>query len=768
MVGGFATQGIGPQANIPIPNANQQRENTPPTSQSQQTEPQPSSPPQQQTNQHDPTDTQPHDARQQRSRANIQIDQPVDPTPNDQPNPTPDHSTLATLTQIRLPDNSSEVVHSRPMNTRANILIATLNIKGCSSSNSNIRQQISKWADVHRFVCQKQISILCLQETHLEQTHVDSIASLYGRRLDVYNSALPSNLGASAGVALMINKERLHSTTITTTEIIPGRALLLTIKWNGDNTLTILNVYAPNSPQNHPAFWATIQQKLTDTNSPHIDLLIGDFNITEDLLDRAPTHPDNYAAREALREFRETLDLQDQWRHDNPNTHSYTFTSNTHSVSRLDRVYSACQISHTLYDWETIDSIIPSDHRMVLVRYIPPHMPFIGPGRWSLPLMLLSNNKFLDQISACGMTLQAQLDMPPTTPTEPQRLRTSFKKEIGTLAKRAGKVQLDKIRNKIIALTCDINQLEQNENLDSDPKLQTNLALLRHELQHLEGKQSRNAKAKAQAQWFAHGERLNKYWTKTNSPRKLRDVIYALHNPSTGRLTTKSSKMAEIAQQYHNELQQKELLEYNDPARSSAQLSVLSQIPDNQKLNTPDTELCTPLSTDQTHTALLSSKNGTATGLDGLPYELWKTLLNRHDQLSKANSPSFNIVKCLTTVYNNIQTHGMDPDSDFSIEWMCPLYKKKDKTRIENYCPITLLNTNYKVMTKALTMQLAKHACQLLHPDQSGFIPSRSIFNPICLAETISAYVDYMEEDGAIVAPLTKKKLMIRLTTAPC
>jgi len=72
--------------------------------------------------------------------------------------------------------------------------------------------------------------------------------------------------------------------------------------------------------------------------------------------------------------------------------------------------------------------------------------------------------------------------------------------------------------------------------------------------------------------------------------------------------------------------------------------------------------------------------------------------------------------------------------------------------KIKNYCPITLLNTDYKIMTKALASQLATHACSLLHQDQSGFVPTRSIFDPIRLAETMCAYADYMEENGVIVA----------------
>jgi hypothetical protein len=82
---------------------------------------------------------------------------------------------------------------------------------------------------------------------------------------------------------------------------------------------------------------------------------------------------------------------------------------------------------------------------------------------------------------------------------------------------------------------------------------------------------------------------------------------------------------------------------------------------------------------------------------------------------------------------------------------MCPIYKKKNHSRIKNYHPITLLNTDYKTMTKALAMQLATHIWSLIHPDQTGFIPKRSSFDPIRLAKTMCDYADYMEEDGAIV-----------------
>lgn len=82
---------------------------------------------------------------------------------------------------------------------------------------------------------------------------------------------------------------------------------------------------------------------------------------------------------------------------------------------------------------------------------------------------------------------------------------------------------------------------------------------------------------------------------------------------------------------------------------------------------------------------------------------------------------------------------------------MCPIYEKKDPTEISNYRPITLLNTDYKILTKTLALQLVE-LHKLIYPDQAGFIPKRSIFNHIRLASTIINYAEVMEVDGAIVA----------------
>lgn len=81
----------------------------------------------------------------------------------------------------------------------------------------------------------------------------------------------------------------------------------------------------------------------------------------------------------------------------------------------------------------------------------------------------------------------------------------------------------------------------------------------------------------------------------------------------------------------------------------------------------------------------------------------------------------------LQLVYNDLERFGPSPLFKFAHGWLCPLYKKKDRDDIANYRPITVLNADYKIFTKALTIRLAPAALKVIHPDQAGFMKGRRI-----------------------------------------
>ena len=65
---------------------------------------------------------------------------------------------------------------------------------------------------------------------------------------------------------------------------------------------------------------------------------------------------------------------------------------------------------------------------------------------------------------------------------------------------------------------------------------------------------------------------------------------------------------------------------------------------------------------------------------------------------------------------------------DFTDALMYLLYKKKENYHIKNYRPLALLNTDYKIYTKTIATKLADISHDILHEDQAGFVPKRSIY----------------------------------------
>jgi hypothetical protein len=136
--------------------------------------------------------------------------------------------------------------------------------------------------------------------------------------------------------------------------------------------------------------------------------------------------------------------------------------------------------------------------------------------------------------------------------------------------------------------------------------------------------------------------------------------------------------MAEVARQHHKNIQHSNLSIEMENLRRRTIKQVKHEIPQNQKFENPNSLLHDLLQEHHIHNALYSSKVNSATGFDGIPYELWKQLDQKHKSNQTEDKPSFDIVKTLTKIINDIQQKGIDEQSEFTLGWMCPIYKKKD------------------------------------------------------------------------------------------
>src|SRR6266540_3764852 len=221
-------------------------------------------------------------------------------------------------------------------------------------------------------------------------------------------------------------------------------------------------------------------------------------------------------------------------------------------------------------------------------------------------------------------------------------------------------------------------------------------------------------------------------------------------NPTNPEYEKLSQGMANLARNYHEQLQQ-DNTEFNEKEREQAINNTLEVI--NIRITETDqSNLARKLSNTDIQDALKLSANGKAPEINGITYEVWKFLDEKYIKDYNSEKPSFNIIEVMTKVFNDIEEHGLIKDSNFSESWMCPLYKKNNKADIANYRPISLLNTDYKLMTKALSLKLAVAAPKIIHQDQAGFVPGRHIYDHICLSKLIINLAEVEEIDGAMVA----------------
>ena len=187
-----------------------------------------------------------------------------------------------------------DMQHQTGVRTRTKI--ALLNIKGQMSGSLN------KWHHVPRLMRDLQIGVLVVQETHLTAELAAEFNGLFENSHELIHSLDPGSRNAR-GVAFVLNKRLVRTNDLKMEVLVPGRAILLSIPWRNDSRLVILNIYVPNVPGETREFWSKVQNGLQVAHSLKPDIMLGDFNLVEDALDRIPCSQGDPQATELLREI---------------------------------------------------------------------------------------------------------------------------------------------------------------------------------------------------------------------------------------------------------------------------------------------------------------------------------------------------------------------------------------------------------------------------------------------------------------------------------
>jgi hypothetical protein len=124
---------------------------------------------------------------------------------------------------------------------------------------------------------------------------------------------------------------------------------------------------------------------------------------------------------------------------------------------------------------------------MVSLNVIDPKTPFIGQGRWTMPMFLLKDKSLISDIHDLGLKLENDLDdiHERSATSNPQLLFKSFKDDMIKLIRTKAKVAIPKMEQKIKKLQSEAKTLLKGSNLEDEDQRRT-LGLIEERIADLE------------------------------------------------------------------------------------------------------------------------------------------------------------------------------------------------------------------------------------------------------------------------------------------
>lgn len=636
--------------------------------------------------------------------------------------------------------------HSRPDELR----IATHNVQ---TGAPNFAQCVRAWR-------RRGYHVVGLQEMHSTKKMLASELTVRAREAGyqlLYSVCAESP--RRAGVALLVANDVWPGVVRSHTHIdTSGRLLCVHLKWKGQN-LWFVNVYVPSNDP--PAARAFLQQQFAHVLQHPPDaqaqpIAMGDWNFVHDLaMDRK--HMNLFAETQNDRACRPVFSvvapgMVDAFRAKHPNRRAYTY-SGLHGVARLDRVY----VPNTLMPFITKAAVVNvceyiSDHRPVVVHIAAAEgvsrrarrpglrrlrmsfwlddelqndfqhwlMTSVGQAPPAAADLLLWWPGFKEQLAAKVQELNAlhkQRSLPPAA------LRAEYDQLVATvqtgwdaMQSAATAAERDAARQAIHAHRC---------------KLAATLAALKRHGEHVQ----------PLPPWIPLNEVPSTKFTSIMAPPAASRAVHALKHPH-GHLLGPGVGQANLMVQHYASIS-------TAPAPQPAALqAVLQAIPVHGPVGlspaAADALGDATVTVEEVKQALRHSKPGTCPGYDGIPVELYR----------KAGQP---LLHLLARVFSAMAETGTTPPK-FLDGVVSSIFKDGDPTSPANYRPITLLNTDYRILAKVLANRCLQNISGLISAEQCAFLKGRSIGDSIMLLQLLPHQLAAEGRAGALVAFLDFRK----------
>ena len=275
--------------------------------------------------------------------------------------------------------------------------------------------------------------------------------------------------------------------------------------------------------------------------------------------------------------------------------------------------------------------------------------------------------------------------------------------------------------------------LQDSEKNPSDKKILNELYATNLRLKKIMHQRTKGAILRSKARWHEHGERNTRYFFNLEKRNHSRKTVTKL-KIGDNKYVNDQFAILEEEKRLYEALYTSQSID-NDTFLASPFFKTQNITP----LTQEEMESCEGLlSEDECLNAIKEFKNDKSPGTDGFTSEFYKFFW---PELKQDMTSSFN---------DAFQKGTLSVSQRRGITSLIPK-KDKDKTLLENLRPISLLNVDYKILTKAIAKRLVKILPKIINHDQTGYIKGRFIGENIRLIQDIMSDTKTMENTGIAI-----------------
>lgn len=596
----------------------------------------------------------------------------------------------------------------------ADLRVFSLNVRGLRNS--------SKRKKVFRMLKEKKYDVICLQETYITEDVTEQWKKEWAGEIIFCQGTRNSR-----GQVILIRSNFPHTWSI---ELISDRILIVKVLL-GNRETAIVNVYAPCNIPATKLFITNLIDTVNDLDCEE-KVVCGDFNaVMNNRLDIISGDKHHEALVNSFNDFVEKCDLIDAWRSCNPHTSEFTWSRVSQgklTARRLDYVLLSDSAHNNLSETD-ICSVSSSDHRGVFVSIRNTDIAR-GPGYWKLNNSLLKNKMYIDNINQLIDMFKLE-----TTEENAEVRWELLKMKIKNETVQFSKTLAVKRRNNIIEVQNDLNMCESSLAIaPTDVKLIQQREALKFQLDLYEQDKLKSAQIRSKERWIQEGDKNTKYFLGLEKSRANSKLFSSLELDN-GETVNGQFEILQEQRKYYESI-------YSTKKTHSQELTdVFLQGCNIPTITEEERKACEGIiNVDEASAALKMMKNGSSPGLDGLTTEFYKMFwVKIKDVVVQSYNVSFK------------KGHLSHTQSSAVITL---IHKGKDlpKNKLANWRPISLTNTDYKILAKCISNRLSLVIDSIVHTDQVGYIKGRNVSTTIRTIDDIIELYRLKEKPGILLA----------------